>query len=178
MSSNNLYRRQALDLLSEGVVGNHCVLRDGLVERIATMMRESSLRRLELDRWDRPLVYYATWQTAAAGNSFGIFDRLEPAIFFVVSMLGSEVDWASFPDPSRKYPYEERNGKPGYSPVFRVEREAHGRPVTGYIYQMAVARDWTAGNGIADAAKTYYHQVTGKYAEIAGTGDSLSAKVG
>lgn len=133
------------------------------------------------DEWGRPVLYLAQYTGATGGGSTCLFTNLDAAIFFVVTGLGNDVDWSNFPDPTRKYPYEERNGneRPRLSPSFRVERTGtYGKPVSGTVLKMAAMEEWSVGNGIADMGRRLFSAITGRNEVVcSGTGDALSARV-
>lgn len=129
---------------------------------------------MERDEWRRPIVYVAEYRMANGFSNSCVFEGLDAAIFFVVTGLGSYIDWNTFPDLTRKYPCEERNGTDDLSPIFRVEREGY----KAQIRRTSVAKNWIVGNGIAEAGRHWFEQVTGRdIVELHGKGDALQGKV-
>lgn len=106
---------------------------------------------IEYDEWGRPVVYLAQWKNNRSGGT-AVFTRPESAIFYVMSMIGSLVDWNSFPNPDLHYPYEERNGdNRGLNPLFVVKRmQFDGTEIEASVTRMGAMLDWSVGNGIGN----------------------------
>lgn len=125
--------------------------------------------------------YLAEWRTPNGASSQCLFTSLDPAIFFVLSGIGFDVDWDNFPDTTKKYPYEDRTGneKIAYSPVFRIEQlKGDGKTASGSVTKMGIADSWTVGNGIAEACRRWFRQATGKDAVVlSGAGDKLTGTI-
>lgn len=141
--------------------------------------------KLTVDQWGRQEVYVAEWQNSIGACSRCLFSNLDAAIFFVVSGLGLLVDWDNFPDPAKKYPYEDRNGTQRFTPVFRVEQTCQtegwgvGKRLTGSVTKMSIADEWTVGNGIAEISKDIFFKATGRdEVFMNGKGSNLSGRVG
>ena len=145
------------------------------------------MERLKHDKYGRPIVYFAQWKNYYGAGSWCIFDNEEDAIFFVISGLGGDVDWATFPNPNLKYPDDERNGNesPQLTPLFQVRREvtkvaAYERSgqETGEVYRVSVASEWIVGNGIAEMSKQAFLQATGRDEVVLhGEGDKLNGRI-
>jgi hypothetical protein len=137
------------------------------------------LKHVERDEWGRPVVYLAEYHNLIYGGQC-LFTSAEAAIFFVVTGLGVDVDWSSFPNPSLRYPNEERNGNedPQLNLLFRVDRKVIDKRVWGKVTRAAAMDEWTVGNGIAESSKTTFFQATGKdLVRLKGEGDRLQGKV-
>jgi len=136
---------------------------------------------IDHDEWGRPVLYLAQYTGATGGGSTCLFTNLDAAIFFVVTGLGNDIDWSNFPDPTRKYPYEERNGneRPHLSPSFRVERTGiYGKPAHATVMKMAAMEEWSVGNGIAEMGRRLFRAITGRDEVVfSGKGDAISARV-
>jgi hypothetical protein len=138
---------------------------------------------LEKDQWGRNVVYLAEYKTTTYSNKC-IFSNLDSAIFFVVTGLGGDVNWSTFPkiDEKEKYPYEERDGNnPSRDPIFIVKRPSlHNSDIEikGSVTKTAAMSEWTVGNGIAVAAKKFFAEATGRdVVVLAGEGDRLHGTV-
>jgi hypothetical protein len=143
--------------------------------------RSTTLQKLKHDEWGRNEVYFAEFGSALGGGGRCMFATLDPAIFYVVSSLGNDIDWKKFPDPSKKYPYEDRDGSNhDLTPVFIVrQKTADGREVFGSVQKMAVANTWYVGNGIAVAARKQFAEATGRdVVKVSGKGAKLQGRVG
>jgi hypothetical protein len=139
-------------------------------------------KRLEKDEWGRSEVYLANYSGPAPfGGSSCVFTNLNSALFFIVSGLGSSIDWATFPDPTKTYPYEERNGSDkNLNPIFVVKRKSlyDEVEIIGSVQKIAVMSNWSVGNRIAVASKKYFADATGKdIVVLSGEGSTLSATV-
>lgn len=135
--------------------------------------------KLHKDKWGRHEVYLAEYNTGVYSNTC-IFSRLDPAIFFVVTGLVSDIDWNNFPDPTKKYPYEDRDASNlNLTPVFIVEQtNKNGKKVSGRVTKFPVADQESAGNGIAVRGRDLFLSITGRdEAKLTGEGDRLSGTV-
>jgi len=123
-------------------------------------------QKLEKDQHGRHEIYVAQYNAPAPfGGSWCLFSNLDSAIFFVVSGLGSSVDWSNFPDPNKKYPHEDRNGSnKTLTPVFIIKQinKKTNQEVNGSVTKMGLMSDWIVGNGIAEAGKKWFAQATGR----------------
>lgn len=130
-------------------------------------------KKLTKDKCGRYEVYFAVWHNDVGASSTGIFSRLEPAIFFVVSGLGSRVSWSNLPDD------EWGDGIKALNPVFVIDRVSpSGRVFGGKVMKMLVADYWTVGNGGIPYDVDLLKQVAGIEAVVSGSGSNLQAKVG
>jgi len=136
---------------------------------------------LHKDEWKRPEVYFAEYETCIGSGGKCLFSRLDPAIFFVLTGLGRDIDWDNFPDPSKKYPYEDRDASNlGLTPVFIVKQKSPltGREVRGQVTKMVVSDSWTVGNGVAEYGHNLFLDVTCRpEVKLTGKGQSLSGVV-
>jgi hypothetical protein len=140
---------------------------------------EHTPHKLERDEWRRPECYMAEWNNGIGGSRC-LFSRLDAAIFFVITGLGNYCDWNNFPDPTKRYPYEDRDGSNhGLNPVFIVKQtNSSGKEISGSVIKMAIADDWTVGNGIAEMSRKLFREVTGRDpVHLKGVGDKLTATV-
>lgn len=152
------------------------------------MTRKPLLR----DKWGRHECFIAEWHDPVGASSRCLFSNLDAAIFFVVTGIGSWVDWENFPSADSKYPYEERdgNGPMVYTPTFRVDRTieapqpvgrqwAIGKKVGGTVTKTSISDSWTVGNGIAVSSQRYFLSAVGRNKVVLqGEGDRLCAVAG
>lgn len=135
-------------------------------------------KKLPKNKWGQYECYLAQYSNGIYSNSC-LFSTLEAGMFFVVTGLGSEVDWTTFPNLDLKYPFNEADGSDlNRTPQFEVVREFNGRKIIGSVARRGISDDWTVGNGIAERSKVYYEQATGRDdVKISGYGQSLKAEV-
>jgi len=77
---------------------------------------------LEISKEGRPVVWLADWSTNS-GVAFGrcLFTTKEEALKYAVAQALPFMNWQNFPDPSKKYPYDDRDGsKQELTPIFRA----------------------------------------------------------
>ncbi len=179
--SEKLIVEEMLDVFEsyypEPVIHTH----KGNLTRMNAAYQKSQKQKLEKDKWGRDEVYYAEFGNSVGARGRCLFSNLDAAIFYVVSELGNDIDWKKFPDPSKEYPYEDRNGKNHrLNPIFIVNQiTINSKLVYGKVEKMTIANNWIVGNGIAFAAREQFFRATGRdIVEIAGDGAHLQGKVG
>ena len=139
------------------------------------------IQRLRHDEWGRSEVYFASWGNSEHTQGMCLFATLDPAIFYVISMLGRDIVWSKFPDKRKKYPYEDRDGSNhNLNPVFIAkQRTRDGREVFGSVQKMTAADVWIVGNGIAEDARRIFFEATGRdIVKLSGVGDKFQGRVG
>lgn len=141
---------------------------------------------LHTDEWGSSEVYVADWYYDTKADwcprvsGRCLFSSLYPAIFFAITNIYGNVNWEKFPDPTKKYPYEDRNGSDKrLTPVFKLEQTtSDGRKIGASVEKMTVADHWIVGNGLAVEAKKFFLEATGKdLVQLSGQDQSLSGKI-
>jgi hypothetical protein len=84
---------------------------------------------LEISEWGRFVIYQANILFPAGGGNSCTFSRKEPAIAWArdqATLFGMK--WENFPDPDKKYPYDDRDGSMNsLTPVFVATWNGTGR---------------------------------------------------
>lgn len=135
---------------------------------------------LQHDEWHRPEVYLAEYTDYLGAEGMCIFNNALSAIYYVMTGLGNSINWKNFPDPTKNFPFEDRNGNeyPHLNPLFIVTPRKIGDVlVSGKVTKMAVAEHWVVGNGAAMETATNFNLVTGYSVTLTGSDDSLQGKV-
>jgi hypothetical protein len=79
--------------------------------------------RLRVVVFGRPTVWLAQWKWyAGKATGYCCFSSRDEAIKYAIFQSQGFVDWSTFPDPKKRYPYDDRDGShiPELSPVFRA----------------------------------------------------------
>lgn len=103
---------------------------------------------IEISQYGRPILWLAesSWYGGKTHNRC-LFINRDAAIKWASFEAEGFVDWANFPDPARKYPYDDRNAteQPVLTPVWRVywEKEAGGYAQVTRC-EASVDFDWVA----------------------------------
>ena len=101
---------------------------------------------LEISEWGRYIVWCAesSWYDGKATNSC-TFSNCEAAIEWAKFEARGQMDWSNFPDPAKKYPYDDRDGSnPDLTPVFVATWQGGSVRVTRT--EVCDKFDWAAKN--------------------------------
>jgi hypothetical protein len=81
---------------------------------------EKNILDLEVSKWGRFIVYIVNMKCSNGGGNSCTFSRKEPAIKWAKEEATRwGMKWHNFPDPEKKYPYDDRDGSnDGLTPVF------------------------------------------------------------
>jgi len=112
---------------------------------------------LQTSEWGRLVAYLGqtTWYDRQSSNQC-LFSNKDEAIRwarFEAQAGSGGINWESFPDPRKKYPYDDRDGSREFTPVFRItwDREGWGKgSATVVKMEISDVFDWYATNGVPE----------------------------